>query len=191
MQASSFVRAAVFLVCGAIHLAAQQGTDKAFSADALRFFENEVRPLLSTKCAACHNDKLLTSGLSVESRESILMGGNRGQAAFPGSPEDSLLIHATRQSDELKMPPGGKLAPEELAALARWVELGLPWPTAMSVRTDPRTIRRRIGLFNRFAVPARRRFPRRRGCVIRSTVSSWRVSRTKVCRPHRKPSGPP
>ena len=130
MRVSSFVRAAAFLVCCALPLAAQQGADQTFSADALRFFENEVRPLLSTKCAVCHNDKLLTSGLSVGSRESILMGGNRGQAAFPGSPEDSLLIHATRQSDELKMPPGGKLAPEELAALVRWVELGLPWPTA-------------------------------------------------------------
>ena len=86
MKPSSFVRAVLFLVCGALPLAAQQGDAKAFSADALRFFENEVRPLLSTKCAACHNDKLLTSGLSVESRESILMGGNRGQAAVSGFP---------------------------------------------------------------------------------------------------------
>ena len=130
MRASSFVRAAAFLVCCALPLAAQQGAGQTFSADSLRFFENEVRPLLSTKCAACHNDKLLTSGLSVGSRESILMGGNRGQAAFPGSPEDSLLIHATRHTDELKMPPGGKLAPEEIAALVRWVQLGLPWPAA-------------------------------------------------------------
>ena len=134
MRASSFVRAAAFLVCCALPLAAQQGAGQTFSADALRFFENEVRPLLSTKCAACHNDKLLTSGLSVGSRESILMGGNRGQAAFPGSPEDSLLIHATRHTDELKMPPGGKLAPEEIAALVRWVQLGLPWPTAVRAK---------------------------------------------------------
>ncbi len=134
MRASSFVRAALFLICGALPLAAQQGAGQTFSADALRFFENEVRPLLSTKCAACHNDKLLTSGLSVGSRESILMGGNRGQAAFPGSPEDSLLIHATRHTDELKMPPGGRLAPEEIAALVRWVQLGLPWPAAVRAK---------------------------------------------------------
>ena len=130
MRASSFVRAAAFLVWCVLPLAAQQKAGQTFSADALRFFENQVRPLLSTKCAVCHNDKLLTSGLSVGSRESILMGGNRGQAAFPGSPEDSLLIHATRHTEELKMPPGGKLAPGELAALVRWVELGLPWPAA-------------------------------------------------------------
>ena len=134
MRASSFVRAALFLICGVLPLAAQQGAGQTFSTDALRFFENEVRPLLSTKCAACHNDKLLTSGLSVGSRESILMGGNRGQAAFPESPEDSLLIHATRHTDELKMPPGGKLAPEEIAALVRWVQLGLPWPAAVRAK---------------------------------------------------------
>ena len=129
MRASGLVRGIALLVWGTLPLAAQQGPDEPFSADAIRFFEHEVRPVLSTKCVACHNNKLLTSGLSVESREAILAGGNRGEAASSGSPEDSLLIHATRQDGELKMPPGGKLEPEQLAALVRWVELGLPWPS--------------------------------------------------------------
>ena len=129
MRVSGLVRTVAILVGAGLPLGAQQGTDKQFSAAAVRFFENEVRPVLLTKCAACHNDKLQTSGLSVESRDAVLAGGNRGEAASSGSPEDSLLIHAVRQDGELKMPPGGKLPPEEVAALARWVELGLPWPT--------------------------------------------------------------
>ena len=48
---------------------------KAFSPDAIRFFENQVRPVLSNKCSGCHNAKLLTSGFLVESREAILKGG--------------------------------------------------------------------------------------------------------------------
>jgi hypothetical protein len=129
MRVSGLVQAAAILVWSGLPLVAQQGTDKQFSADAVRFFENEVRPVLLTKCAACHNDKLQTSGLSVESRDAVLTGGNRGEAASSRSPEDSLLVHAVRQDGELKMPPGGKLLPEEVAALVRWVELGLPWPT--------------------------------------------------------------
>ena len=129
MRASGLVRALAFLVWGALPLVAQQGPNERFSADAIRFFENEVRPILLTKCVACHNDKLRTSGLSVESRGAILAGGNRGEAASSGFPEDSLLIHTIRQNGELKMPLGGRLAPEELADLVRWVELGLPWPT--------------------------------------------------------------
>ena len=109
-------------------LGLQHGLGEEFSAADIRFFENEVRPVLSTKCAACHSDKLRTSGLSLANREDILTGGNRGEAATPGSPDDSLLIHAIRQDGGLKMPPGGKLAPKEVAALSRWIEMGLPWP---------------------------------------------------------------
>ena len=126
--ASGLVRALALLGWGALPLAAQ-APNKPFSPDAIRFFENAVRPVLAAKCVTCHNNKLLASGLSVENREAVLTGGNRGEAASPGFPDDSLLIHATRQDGELKMPPGGKLEPEELAALVRWVKLGLPWPT--------------------------------------------------------------
>ena len=120
----------ICLAWGALPLVAQQELGEAFSADAVRFFENEVRPVLLNRCAACHNDKLLTSGLSIESREAILQGGKRGEAASPGAAKDSLLVHAVRREGELKMPPDGPLAREELAALVRWVEMGLPWPTA-------------------------------------------------------------
>src|SRR6266852_3573532 len=34
--------------------------------------------ILRTNCLACHSDKTLTSGLSLETRESIVRGGNRG-----------------------------------------------------------------------------------------------------------------
>ena len=126
---STRVHAVAILIAWAIlPLAAQQEPSERFSADAIRFFENEVRPVLLNKCAACHNDKLRTSGLSTENREAILQGGSRGEAASPGLPEESLLIHAVRRQGELKMPPGGPLAPQELSALVRWVEMGLPWP---------------------------------------------------------------
>ena len=119
---------AILIAWLAFPLAAQQEPSERFSADAVRFFENEVRPVLLNNCAACHNDKLRTSGLSIESREAILQGGSRGEAASPGLPEESLLIHAVRRQGELKMPPGGPLAPQELSVLVRWVEMGLPWP---------------------------------------------------------------
>ncbi len=34
------------------------------------------------------------------------------------------------------MPPAAKLAPREIAALARWIEMGLPWPTQSGVAAD-------------------------------------------------------
>jgi len=42
MRVSGLVQAAAILVCSGLPLVAQQGTDRQFSADARRFFENKV-----------------------------------------------------------------------------------------------------------------------------------------------------
>ena len=41
--------------------------------------------VLRANCLACHSEKNLTSGLSLETRESILRGGNRGPAIAHGT----------------------------------------------------------------------------------------------------------
>ena len=115
-------------------VAAPQKTTQSFSAEDLSFFAKEVRPLLQNSCALCHDSSKHTSGLSVESRESILAGGNRGPAAEPGNPEQSRLIQAVRFNGELKMPPTGKLADKDIAVLERWVALGLPAPPLMALK---------------------------------------------------------
>ena len=112
---------------GSLHPVARAGTER-FSPDAIQFFENQVRPVLRNKCGGCHNDKLLTSGLSVESREAILRGGNRGEVVSPGLPEESRLVRAIRRQGELKMPPDESLATQEVSALVRWIQMRLPWP---------------------------------------------------------------
>src|SRR5262245_61603433 len=81
-------------------VAAPQAT-QVFSAEDLSFFAKEVRPILQNNCALCHDSSKHTNGFSVESRESILAGGNRGPAAEPGKPEQSRLIQAIRFNSEL------------------------------------------------------------------------------------------
>jgi mono/diheme cytochrome c family protein len=91
------------------------------------FFETKIRPIFANVCSNCHGD-LATSGLRVDSRESLLKGGSRGPAIAPNDPDKSLMIQAVRQTGELKMPKGGKLAPEEVQSLVEWVKMGAPWP---------------------------------------------------------------
>jgi hypothetical protein len=117
-------------------VAAPQKSTQGFSAEDLSFFAKEVRPILQNNCALCHDSGKHTSGLSIESRESILAGGNRGPAAEPGKPEQSRLIQAIRFNGELKMPPTGKLADKDIAVLERWVALGLPAPSSMAVQKE-------------------------------------------------------
>ena len=87
--------------------------------EAVTFFENEIRPILRSNCQQCHNAQNRTSGLSLASRESLLAGGNRGSAVKPGHSAESLLVRAVEQAGDLKMPPGGKLPPAQVATIRR------------------------------------------------------------------------
>jgi Planctomycete cytochrome C len=118
---------------------AQQPTPPRFSREDLVFFEEKVRPLLHGQCLTCHSRGKKTSGLSLETREEILAGGNRGPAAEPGKPDHSRLFQALTFTGDLKMPPMGKLKPEEIAVFQRWVEAGLPWPDDRATRVSLQT----------------------------------------------------
>jgi len=93
----------------------------------IEFFEKEVRPLLAKQCLSCHGQTQQFSSLRVDSRQALLKGGSRGPAIVPGDASLSLLAKAVRH-EGLKMPVGGKLAAEEIAAIEKWINLGAPWP---------------------------------------------------------------
>ncbi len=92
-----------------------------------QYFEQKVRPLLAENCYSCHGGKKQKGGLRLDSLEAILKGGEAGPAVVPGKPGESLLVEAIHYQG-LEMPPTGKLAPEKIAVLTRWVSLGAPWP---------------------------------------------------------------
>jgi cytochrome c553 len=93
-------------------------------------FEMNVRPLLAAKCYSCHTDAK-SGGLQLDTREHALAGGASGPAIKPGDPGGSLLMQALRHTHaRLKMPPGGKLKDEEIAAVAAWISAGAVWPAA-------------------------------------------------------------
>jgi mono/diheme cytochrome c family protein len=98
------------------------------TADAVRFFETNVRPVLVEKCQSCHGPDKQKGGLRLDSRSALLAGGDSGPAAIPGKPSESRLVEAVAYADELRMPPKGKLAAKEIADLTAWVKMGAPWP---------------------------------------------------------------
>lgn len=93
------------------------------------FFESRVRPVLAARCFGCHGPERQLSSLRLDSAAGVAKGGQRGPAA-------EWIGKAIRQEGDLKMPPGGKLAAGELAALEDWVGRGLPWPAAAAARKD-------------------------------------------------------
>src|SRR5688572_15768206 len=124
-----------FIVCFAALTACSSAAAQApaFPRADLDFFESKVRPLLSDRCFSCHSTqaKKTRGGLNLDSRTSILKGGDTGPAALAGNPAKSLLLRAVRYEDgELAMPPQGKLPDHEIAMLTEWVRRGLPYPDA-------------------------------------------------------------
>jgi mono/diheme cytochrome c family protein len=84
-------------------------------------FETRVRPVLARACFGCHTDTAM-GGLKMDSREHIL------KDVVPGDPDASKLIQAIRYNTARKMPPSGKLKPEEIADIEAWVKAGAVWP---------------------------------------------------------------
>jgi hypothetical protein len=103
--------------------------EEARATPPLEFFERQVRPLLAEHCYSCHSvdSKKLQAGLMVDSRAALVRGGDSGRAIVPGDVDGSLLIEAVRY-ESYEMPPKGKLSPNEIEVLERWVEMGAPWP---------------------------------------------------------------
>jgi mono/diheme cytochrome c family protein len=99
------------------------------------FFELKVRPVLAGTCVKCHGATKASGGLRLDSRESMLSGGDNGPAVKPGDAEGSLLVRAIRRGDgTLKMPPKEALSRAARDDLAAWIAAGAPWPKATAAR---------------------------------------------------------
>lgn len=108
--------------------------------DGMAFFEREVRPVLVARCYECHasTSKKVRGGLTLDTREGWVRGGDQGPAVVAGDPGNSLLITAVSYTDDdMKMPPRGKLPDREIAALTRWVAMGAPDPRTAPAATGP------------------------------------------------------
>ena len=100
--------------------------------DQARFFESKVRPVLAERCFSCHGAEKQAGGLRLDSEASLLKGGASGPALAAGDPENSALIRNIRYDGPVRMPPGGKLRADEIAALTEWVKSGARWPAPPS-----------------------------------------------------------
>ena len=82
------------------------------------YFEKKVRPVLVSKCQPCHNSKMKTAGLDLDTGAGF---------ATVGGPR---LVQVLGYEERIKMPPSGKLKSDELVAINEWVKGGGAWPGA-------------------------------------------------------------
>ncbi|HUG89873.1 MAG TPA: PSD1 and planctomycete cytochrome C domain-containing protein [Planctomycetaceae bacterium] len=115
-----------------IGASAQKAGDRsAATAGAEQFFETSVRPVLVGRCFECHGTDKQQAGLRLDSRQAMLTGGESGAVIVPGKPDESRLVEVIQHSPgDVQMPPEGKLAEREIAALTQWIATGAFWPEA-------------------------------------------------------------
>jgi len=104
----------------------------AASADSgIDLFESKIRPVLVAQCYACHSSVTKTplSGLRLDTKAGIRVGGKSGPAVVPGNPSASLLVRAIEHAPgAMAMPPSGKLPAAVVADFRRWIETGAADP---------------------------------------------------------------
>ncbi len=93
-------------------------------------FERQVKPILESKCFACHRGDTAPAGFRMESRAFAMTRGESVQRIVPGKPEESRFLALAITHRHLgSMPPvGNRLTPGESKILRQWVIEGAKWP---------------------------------------------------------------
>ena len=137
MRASNGIVTPAFLAIAA--LAPPVGAE---TLEDLEFFESKIRPVLASNCYVCHSaeSKTRMGGLSLDTKDGIREGGQRGHAVVPRDVESSLIVGALRYGGDLKMPPGGKLPDEVVRDFEAWIRMGAPDPREVEVQAAQSSI---------------------------------------------------
>lgn len=104
-------------------------------------YVRDIKPILSSRCFACHSALRQRSGLRLDAASLLTQGGKRGPAIVPGKSGESLLITAVTGAEGWRMPPeeeGDPLDAEQIALLAAWIDQGAKAPDE-PIPSDPRS----------------------------------------------------
>ena len=87
-------------------------------------FDKDVKPVLERRCAKCHAYGKRQAGLSMETRESLLKGGENGKVVEAGKAEGSLFLELLEEEDASDRMPqkADKIPAAEIALLKAWVK---------------------------------------------------------------------
>ena len=89
---------------------------------------SRVAEVFAANCFSCHNRIDRKGGLSLQTYEALMRGGDRGPELTPDVPEESRLLLLVEGFEEPMMPKGGTLLDEEIDLIREWIEAGaLPW----------------------------------------------------------------
>ncbi|MEX0725079.1 MAG: PSD1 and planctomycete cytochrome C domain-containing protein [Planctomycetaceae bacterium] len=112
----------------------------ACADDPTELYEKQVKPLLKSRCFACHGALKQEASLRLDAVSLMQQGGDSGPVVVVGDAAASLIIERVSASDDsLRMPPEGKpLTAEQIELLKMWIAQGAAAPAEDRPEEDPR-----------------------------------------------------
>jgi mono/diheme cytochrome c family protein len=92
-------------------------------------FAQDIKPIIDASCLRCHGRGRTKGGFQLDTRETVLQGGDSGPVVALGRSEDSLLIELVSgvNHDNVMPQKGTRLTPEQVGLFRAWVDQRLPW----------------------------------------------------------------
>src|ERR1051325_6722839 len=107
-------------------------------------FSQEIKPILEASCIKCHGRGRAKGDFQIDSRETLLKGGESGPALVPGQSAQSLLIELVMGCDPESVMPkkGTKLTRDQVGVLRAWIDQGARWDASISfARREPANLK--------------------------------------------------
>ncbi len=97
-------------------------------------FIKEIKPIFEARCISCHGRGKSKGSFRMDTRETLLEGGDSGPAIVLGKSAESYLIELVMGFDPDTVMPqkGTKLTREQVAMLRGWIDQGAPWDAGVS-----------------------------------------------------------
>jgi len=103
-------------------------------------FSQEIKPIFEASCIKCHGRGRAKGDFQIDSRETLLKGGESGPAFVAGKSAASLIVElvAGLDPDNIMPKKGTKLTPGQVGVLRAWIDQGAPWDANVTfARAEP------------------------------------------------------
>jgi hypothetical protein len=116
-------------------------------------FHRQIKPILESKCLACHRGASAPWSYSLETKERAFAQGAAGPRIIPGEPDRSIIVSfASTHKNVAAMPiVGNRLTETESRLLRRWILEGAYWPEGRSgmLKADSHALRPETALMRK------------------------------------------
>ena len=97
-------------------------------------FARDIKPIFEASCLKCHGRGRSKGGFQLDTRATLLQGGDSGPVVVPGHSAQSLLVELVAGVDPDNVMPkkGSKLTPAQVGLLRAWIDAGMPWDAGIT-----------------------------------------------------------